>query len=67
MKTLPCPFCGADDTVVIEILVGGEDNVVRCMVCNANGPITERKKAVAQWNAVAEVLDAVGVETGLGE
>ena len=66
MKPLPCPFCGADDTVTIEILVGGRDNVVRCMACNANGPITERKQAIDRWNAVAEVLDAVKAETGFG-
>ena len=66
METLPCPFCGSDDTVTIEILVGGRDNVVRCMACNANGPITERKQAVSKWNAVAEVLDAVQAETGFG-
>ena len=59
VEPLPCPFCGSDDTVTIEILVGGQDNVVRCMECNANGPITERKQAVAKWNAVTEVFDTV--------
>ena len=66
MKELQCPFCGSVDTVIIEILVGGQDHFVHCKKCLAAGPITERKQAVGLWNAVAEVLDAVKAETGLG-
>ena len=65
-KPLPCPFCGSDDTVAIEILVGGRDHFVLCKKCQAAGPITERKQAVDLWNAVTEGLDTVGAETGLG-
>ncbi len=63
MKPLPCPFCGADDTGVTKAF--GE-YLVLCNDCLAGGPITERKQAVALWNAVAEVLDTVKVQTGLG-
>ena len=65
MEPLSCPFCGSDDTAMMQGWVTN-DCYAHCSACLASGPITERKQAVGMWNAVTEVLDAVKAETGLG-
>ncbi len=65
IKPLPCPFCGADVAIIDRHLAG--QYFVLCVDCCATGPVDERETAVIKWNGVAEVLDAVKAETGLGD
>ena len=64
---LPCPFCGSADTAVVNDAFFRDEYQVHCTNCEATGPTDERNPAVALWNAVTEVLDAVKAETGFDD
>ena len=51
-----CPFCGRESLVFAEPFEDAEQNVVRCVVCNADGPhygdneSTSEAEASSLWN-----------------
>lgn len=55
-ELLPCPFCGRESLVFAEPFDDGEQTVVRCVVCNADGPhygdneSTSEEEAAQLWN-----------------
>lgn len=48
----PCPFCGRDDTTVVNRLLSRLIHYVTCNVCEADGPVScvGRDGAVKLWN-----------------
>ena len=53
-KLNPCPFCSSDDVEVITSdpwLSPVMTNYVRCITCEARGPMHKRESdAIEQWN-----------------
>lgn len=53
----PCPFCGGDDMVTVEIhqADGQQETFLGCCSCGAKGPSTMQgeEKAVEAWNGRA--------------
>ena len=51
----PCPFCGSDDTEVVDMPPYWW---IACRKCDAGGPMKGRKApAIAAWNQRKEELD----------
>ena len=69
----PCPFCGANDTVMVVEQIPGcpecDDNCyIRCDQCFAGGPnYDDEQRAEAAWNRRDNCTVCVPVETPLPE
>lgn len=53
LSTLPCPFCGLDDTYLVRPDQISETALVGCNACGAIGPVTYQQsvdEAIKRWN-----------------